>query len=167
MTISSQPAYVTALQTVFNKQIVLFKELKNTDSLEKAALDWYKKLGELVPIDDQDEYQEMLRAYRIAWAKTWRQVYLRPKNEGTSILAALTMLADSPVASAISIWSILDRIRTNESAQKSLIAAFDDPAVAQLAFYSVGDGSVYRGLMIAAIRTSGEAIFMILLFEQD
>lgn len=170
MLISPQPDYVATLQEVFSESEVFFEELKGVDTLDKAAFAWYRHVASEMepPIDedeDESEQQERLRTIRAGWMAAWQQVYVRPQEGDTRIMTALNELAESPFAADIQIWTLLDIIGEDERRQSALSAAFDEPTVAQLTCYSVGDGQAYSGLMIAAVRTNGEATFLIFLFE--
>lgn len=172
MPISPQPDYVATLQEVFSESKVFFEELKDVDTLtlDKAALDWYRHVtSEMEPTIEEDEseseHQERLGMIRAGWMAAWQQAYVRPQEGDTGIMAALNELEESPFAADTNIWAILDVIGEDENTQSALSAAFDDPTVAQLTCYSVGDGGAYSGLMIAALRTNGEATFLVFLFE--
>ena len=60
---------------------------------------------------------------------------------------------------------ILDAVENADAAQKALAAAFDDPTVAQLTVFTVGDGAAMSGLLIAGRRSNAEATFLIFLLD--
>ncbi|MEZ4639479.1 MAG: hypothetical protein R2873_21890 [Caldilineaceae bacterium] len=160
MTTSTQPAYVTALQGAYGEpsqngfgSAVFFEQVKEAGDLEKAALRWYEHfVGDL-----WDRYGKE------AWMGAWRQVYARPKTGDTGIVAALRSLED-PQASSSGVM-ILDAVENADAAQKALAAAFDDPTVAQLTVFTVGDGAAMSGLLIAGRRSNAEATFLIFLLD--
>ena len=61
---------------------------------------------------------------------------------------------------------ILDEVDDAENARAALAAAFDDPAVSELAVYTVGDGAAMAGILIAGRRgDTGETTFLVFLLD--
>ena len=56
---------------------------------------------------------------------------------------------------------LLDGIDAPERAQVALAAAFDDPAVAELAIFTLGDGGAMSGRLVAGQRQDHGAIFLV------
>jgi len=99
-----------------------------------------------------------------AWMGPWRQVYTRPAGEGRDIVAELRALDDPAAAQSASM--ILDAVDNAENARVALAAAFDDPAVSEVAVFTLGDGEAMSGLLLAGRRaSSGEAIFLVFLLD--
>jgi hypothetical protein len=151
--------HVTALQAVYGApsqsafgSAVFFE--KTVDDLEQAALAKYRYfVGEL-----WERYGEA------AWLSQWKEVYARQPDTTADIVAELRGITDQ--AAQLSVPMILDTVQDAEQARAALAAAFDDPAVTELAVYNTGDGAAMSGLLIAARRAeSGEAAFLVFLLD--
>ena len=64
-----------------------------------------------------------------------------------------------------SVPMILDNIANAEQARSALSAAFDDPAVKELAVYTLGDGEAMSGILVAGRNTDGAATFLVFLLD--
>ena len=52
-----------------------------------------------------------------------------------------------------------------QAAKKALAGAYDDPQVADLRIYNIGDGEAMSGLLVAGLRQNGEATFLVALMD--
>jgi hypothetical protein len=97
-------------------------------------------------------------------AGAWRQVYVRPGGTRGDIAAELRGIADPEARRSVPM--LLDAIDNPEAARAALSAAFDDPAVADLRVFNLGDGAALSGLLIAARHAAdGAAIFLVFLMD--
>lgn len=60
---------------------------------------------------------------------------------------------------------LLDNISEAETARKSLSASFDGADVVDLVVYTLGDGEAISGILIAGRRNTGEATFLVFLWN--
>jgi hypothetical protein len=60
---------------------------------------------------------------------------------------------------------ILDVVENAEAAKKALAAAYDDPAVSDLAVYNLGDGGAMSGIEVVGRRAGGETTFLVFLLD--
>jgi hypothetical protein len=66
----------------------------------------------------------------------------------------------------MSVEMILDNVDDPEKARTALSAAFDDPAVTELAVYNTGDGAAMSGALVAARRgDAGATTFLVFLMD--
>ena len=95
----------------------------------------------------------------------WRQVYTRPAGGERDIVAELRALDD--LAAAQSASMILDGVDNAEQARgRRLRGAFDDPAVSEVAVFTLGDGEAMSGILVAGRRAAtDEAIFLVFLLD--
>ncbi len=152
-----RPEYAAALEAAYGApsqaafgSAVFCEPLPSTVSLEHAALERYRFFtGKL-----WDRYGED------AWMGPWRQVYSRPVSSRGDIAAELRALEDRGAAMSVSM--VLDV----EGGEAALATAFDDPAVSELAVFTLGDGGAMSGLLVAARRQeTDQAIFLVFLLD--
>lgn len=146
-------AYGPPSQAAFGSAVFYEPGVGDGD-LPAAALAKYKYfIGDL-----WDRYGEE------AWMGQWRQVYTRPAGGARDIVAELGALGDPAAAQSASM--ILDGVDNAAQARAALAAAFDDPAVSEVAVFTLGDGEAMAGLLVAGRRAStGEAIFLVFLLD--
>ena len=95
---------------------------------------------------------------------TWREVYVRSAGVASDRAAELRGIADPDTGRSVPV--ILAAIERAEAARAALLAAFDDPAVAELRVCNLGDGEAMSGVLIAARRgTTGATTFLVFLFD--
>lgn len=99
-----------------------------------------------------------------AWMSAWKQVYVRPQGMQPDIVSELKAIATTEVASFVPLL-LLNHTEQSEKAQKTLSTVYDDPEVAELRVYTIGDGGTMSGLLIIGHRTTGEAIILISLLD--
>jgi hypothetical protein len=80
-----------------------------------------------------------------------------------AIVAELRTLADRDAARSASV--LLEGVDAPERAQAVLAAAFDDPAVTELAIFTLGDGGAMAGLLVAGQRQDRGAVFLVFLLD--
>jgi hypothetical protein len=156
----NKPQYVAALEVSYGApsqnafgSAVFFELVKQESALEHAALQMYKYfVGEL-----WERYGEK------AWMSAWKQVYARPAGLKHDIVTELRGIADPGVSGSVEM--VLDVVENAEAAHKALSNAYDDQQVVELRVYNLGDGAAMSGLMIAGRRSSGEALFLVFLYD--
>jgi hypothetical protein len=148
-----QAAYGPPSQAGFGSAVFLEPDTGG-DDLTGAALARYRTfLGAL-----WERFGEQ------AWLGPWRQVYARPGGTRGDIAAELRGIADPEARRSVPM--LLDAIDNPEAARAALSAAFDEPAVAELRVFNLGDGAALSGLLIAARHaTDGAAIFLVFLLD--
>jgi hypothetical protein len=156
----TRPDAVTALETAYGASsqagfgsAVFYAPLPPTGDLAQAALAKYQFfLGDLWQRYGAD-----------AWMGSWRQVYTRPPGATHDIVTELRTIDDRDAASSASM--ILDNIDNAETARAALAAAFDDPAVTELAVFNLGDGAAMSGILVAGRHHDHGAIFLVFLID--
>lgn len=154
-----RPLYVEALETQygapsqsgFGSSVLFASAVNSRAELERLALAAYRHFtGEL-----WDKWGEA------AWMGPWRLLLAR--SAAGDIAADLRQLSD-PVAQS-SGNMLLETVPDPNAAQASLAAAFDHAAVRDLLVFNLGDGGAMSGLLIAARRENGEAVFLVFLMD--
>lgn len=156
----NKPQYVTDLESAYGApsqagfgSAVFYELVSQESTVEQAALKKYKYfVGEL-----WDRYGEK------AWMSAWKQVYVRPAGIKHDIVTELRGIAD-PGASG-SAEMVLDVVDNAEAARKALSNAYDDQQVVELKVLNLGDGAAMSGLLIACRRSTGEALFLVFLYD--
>ncbi len=157
---SEKPAYVVALEKAYGApsqegfgSAVFFEQLKEKDDLEEPAKKYYQHfVGEL-----WERWGEE------AWMSPWKEAYKRPTKARHDIEAELRGIDDFDTKMQVEM--ILDNIEDADSARKALAGAYDDPQVAGLRAYNIGDGGAMSGLLLAGRRENGEATFLVFLMD--
>lgn len=160
MTQDNNPKSVTDLMTAYGPpsqaafgSAVFYQEMKPTDDLEKAAMAIYKHfVGEA-----------WARFGEKAWMSVWAKVYERKAGAKHDIVAELRGLQGREVRASVEL--VLDNAENPEEARKALAAAYDDPAMTELAVYSIGDGAAMSGILVAGRQATGEATCLIFLLD--
>jgi hypothetical protein len=145
-------AYGPPSQAAFGSA-VFYQEMKPTDDLEKAALAIYKHFVG----DTWDRFGED------AWMSVWAKVYERKASAKHDIVAELRGLQGHEVESSVEL--VLDNVENAEEARKALAAVYDDPAMTELAVYSIGDGDAMSGILVAGRKATGETTYLIFLLD--
>jgi hypothetical protein len=157
----SKPDYVTDLEAAYGApsqagfgSAVFHEQLAAGDDLEQAALAKYKYfVGDLWERYGED-----------AWMGPWKMVYTRPEDGKRDIVAELRGITDREAR--MSVEMILDNVDDPKKARAALSAAFDDPAVTELAVYNTGDGAAMSGLLISGRRAdTSDATFLVFLMD--
>lgn len=158
---SAKPAYVAALELAYGApsqagfgSAVFYERLPITAALEEMALAKYQFfVGDLWERYGAD-----------AWLGLWRRLYTRSDGAPRNIVVELHALKDRGAAQVAAL--LIDDVEDAESARAALVAAFDDPAVTELAVYNLGDGGAMNGLLVAGWRQAPhEAIFLVFLID--
>jgi hypothetical protein len=156
-----KPDYVTRLESAYGApsqagfgSAVFYETLQGTDDLTHAALAKYRFfVGKL-----WDRYGEA------AWMGPWKEVYSRPPDVKPDIVSELRSIAEREAQ--LSVPMILDNIEGAEAARAALSAAFDDPAVAELRVFNLGDGEAMSGLLVGGRRgPTGETTLLVFLMD--
>lgn len=155
------PADVTALMAVYGApsqagfgSAVFYDAIAPGTDLESVALRVYQHfVGKLWA-----QYGES------AWMGAWKQVYTRTGGVTPDIVAELRAIADPAAVQFVPILLLAD---TDESAQaqQALAAVFNDPQIADLRVYAIGDGAAMSGLLLAGSRTTGEITLLVSLLD--
>jgi hypothetical protein len=98
-----------------------------------------------------------------AWMGPWREVYARPAGAQPDVVAELRGIADQDAH--LSVPMILENIEMPEKARAALSAVYDDPSVADLRVFNLGDGEALSGILVAGQRMNGEATFLVFLLD--
>ncbi len=157
------PAYVTALEAIYGVpsqagfgSAVFFDPVDTTGAeqdLEPAARAKYQHFcGEI--------WQRFGEAN---WLATWKQVYARQEGAKRDIVTELRSIPENDVRLSASM--ILDNTDPPAKAHQALANAFDDPQVAELRVYRIGDGAAMSGLLIAARRPAEGSLFLVFLMD--
>ena len=157
---TARPQVVTDLEAAYGAPSqagfgsAVFYEPRPADGdLEQAALAKYKYfVGDL-----WERYGEE------AWMGPWKQVYTRQTGAKPDIVAELRGIADRDARQSVTM--ILDGVDDAEHARAALAAAFDDPAVIELAAYTLGDGAAMAGILVAGRRDDGADTFLVFLLD--
>ena len=161
VTPAAQPDYVTALAAAYGPpsqaafgSAVFYDSSQPPAGLEQAARTTYQYfVGDL-----WDRYGAD------AWLGTWQQIYARPQGGDHAIVSELRGIKDRSAAQSVEL--LLDETADPQGAQQALAAAFDDPAVTELAVYKIGDGAAMAGLLVAARRAAtGETVTLVCLLD--
>lgn len=157
---ADKPDYVLDLEVSYGPPsqegfgAAVFYETVDVDAdLEELALATYKHyVGEL-----WERWGEE------AWMTPWKEAYARKKGTKPDVAKELRGI-DDPDAT-ISVPLVLETMEDPEKANEALSAAYDDPDVADLRVYTIGDGSAMSGLLLAGRRENGEATFLTVLMD--
>lgn len=158
---ANAPAYVTQLVASYGApsqagfgSAVFYQPLQPSEDLQAAALTIYQFF-----VSDLWE-----RYGADAWLGPWKTVYVRTSGAPRDIVAELRSIRDRSAASSISL--ILDELEQAEQARAALATAYDDPTVAELAVYTIGDGAAMSGILLAGRRKDPEtATFLVFLMD--
>jgi heat shock protein HslJ len=158
--IMNKPEYIIRLENAYGApsqngfgSAVFFEKLMGADELEKSA---------------QQKYQFFVgknweRFGEEAWMSAWKLVYTRPARTKPDILAELQGITD--LDASLSVPMILTGIENAEAAQKALADTFNDPTMADLVVYNLGDGGAMSGILVAGRRGNGETTFLVFLYD--
>jgi hypothetical protein len=154
------PSYAAALQAAYGApsaagmgSAVFFERLATGADLEKAAVAKYRQF--VGP--SWERFGEK------AWMGPWKQVHARPSGARPDVVAELRALEDAQARSSAGM--LLEVVENAEKARAALAGAFDDPAVAELRVFNLGDGEAMSGLLVAGRRASGDATFLVFLMD--
>ena len=158
--VGATPPTVLALQTAYGPPsqagfggAVFFDGLAAGDKLEEAARERYRFfVGDLWERWGED-----------AWMGPWKRVHVRESGGPCDIVAELQGVADADAKRSVPL--LLELMSDADAARAALAAAFDDPAVSELAVYTVGDGDAMSGLLVAGRRDPDGAIVLIVLMD--
>ena len=98
-----------------------------------------------------------------AWMGPWTPVHARKAGARPDVVAELRSIADPQAKSSAGV--VLDDVERPDAARAALAGAFDDPAVADLRVFKLGDGGAMSGLLVAGRRASGDATFLVFLMD--
>lgn len=156
---NSKPSYITALEAAYGAPSqaafgsAVFYTDKDAKDLTKAALKYYQYfVGKL-----WERWGEE------AWMGPWKEVYARQAGAKADIVAELKGI--SGIDARGSVPMILEVVKNAEAARAALSDAYDDPAVAQLRVFTLGDGEAMSGLLVAGKRKTGETTFLVFLMD--
>jgi hypothetical protein len=158
---AAKPEAVTELEAVYGPpsqagfgSAVFYAQLEPDADLAAAALDKYRFfVGEL-----WERYGEE------AWLGPWRQVYARQPGVNSDIVGELRSITDFDASLSVSM--ILDNVEDPERAQAALTAVFDEPAIAELQVFNLGDGEAMSGILVAGrAPETGAATFLVFLLD--
>jgi hypothetical protein len=153
-----RPEYVINLEASFGPpsrngfgSSVLFAMARDRDELERLSRVAYQYFaGSLWE-----------RRGEAAWMGSWHLLHERTAIR--DIAAELSDL-DEPQAKS-SADMLLNAVESPNIGKAALSAAFDDPAILDMLVFNIGDGAAMSGLLIAARRSKGEAVFLLFLMD--
>lgn len=156
----SKPQYVVDLEESYGPPseegfgaAVFFIADATDDDLEELALAQYKHfVGEL-----WERWGEE------AWMTPWKQVYTRKKGTKPDVAKELRGIEDFDAKMAVPL--VLEIMEDPDKANEALAAAYNDPAVADLRAYTIGDGNAMSGLLLVGRRENGEATVLTVLMD--
>jgi heat shock protein HslJ len=149
--IDLEAAYGAPSQAAFGSA-VFYESLSGT-TLEQAALAKYRYfVGEL-----WERFGEE------AWMTSWKEVYRREPGSKGDIVSELRGIQNQEAA--LSVPMILENIEGADVARAALSSVYDDPAVADLRVYTLGDGGAMSGILVAGAKETGEAVFLVFLLD--
>jgi hypothetical protein len=161
VTPTARPAYVTALAAIYGEpsqaafgSAVFYTQGSESPDIAVAAQAQYRYfVGALWTRYGED-----------AWLQSWRQVYSRPPGANREIVAELHAIQDRTTSQAVEL--LVDEAANPQAARQALEGAFDDPAVKELAVFTIGDGAQMAGILVAARRgAAGESVFLVFLLD--
>lgn len=117
-------------------------------ALERAAQEKYRQF-----VGDLWE-----RLGKATWLRAWRPLYTRA-DQRRDIVAELQAITDRDARLAVPL------ILRTAQARQALANAYDHETVTQLTVYKLSDDAATSGLLIAARRASGEAVFLVFLLN--
>lgn len=156
----AKPDYVLALEKAYGPPsqegfgaAVFFEQVEEDSDLEDLAKKQYQYfVGEL-----WERWGEE------AWMSPWKEVYARKDGVKPDIVKELQGIDDFDAANSVPL--VIEVIDDAEAAKKALAEAYNDPQVADLRVYNIGDGSAMSGLLVAGRRENGEATFLTVLMD--
>lgn len=152
------PEYVRALELQFGApsqkafgSAVFFDNSTSAEELEDMARSKYRYfVGGL-----WDQWGED------TWMGPWRKVIRGRGPDG--IVADLRAIEDAGARQSAEM--ILSGLPDPKVAQQALSRAFDDPTVESVMAFSIGDSDALSGILLAARRGNGEAVFLVFLLD--
>jgi hypothetical protein len=154
------PAYVAALEDAYGEpsqagmgSAVFHERLAAGADLEKAAVAKYRHFVGA----SWERFGEK------AWMGPWKQVRAREAGARPDVVAEVGSIADPQAKGSAGV--VLDDVERPDAARAALAGAFDDPAVADLRVFNLGDGGAMSGLLVAGRRASGDATFLVFLMD--
>lgn len=98
-----------------------------------------------------------------AWRAGFREVYRRPAAGDGGIEAALHAIPEPGLRGVAG--GVIDDHEDPAAARAAMVGVFDAPDVRALRIYALGDGEAMSGIEVAALRDSGEAVFLLVLLD--
>ncbi len=155
-----KPDYILALEKTYGPPsqegfgaAVFFEQIEEDGDLEELARKYYQYfVGEL-----WERWGEE------AWMVPWKEVYTRKAGAKHDIVKELQGIDDRDAVNSVPL--VLEVIEDPQAAKKALAGAYDDPEVADLRVYTIGDGEAMSGLIVAGLRENGEATFLAVLMD--
>ena len=155
-----KPDYVLALEKAYgppNQEgfggAVFFEQVEEDSDLEELARKYYQYFVG----GKWEEWGEE------TWMFSWKEVYARKSGELQDIVKEVAGIDD--VAASSSVPLLTEIIEDPDAAKKALAGAYDDPQVADLRMFTIGDGEAMSGLLVAGQRENGEATFLVVLMD--
>ncbi|MBL8889082.1 MAG: hypothetical protein JNL67_03830 [Planctomycetaceae bacterium] len=97
------------------------------------------------------------------WLSNWKLLHERPIQDGGDIVAEIEAIRDPESGSAAQM--LLDAGPDVERAATTLRTVFNDPDIARLQIFKIGDGGAMSGAIIAAQWPVGVRVFLIILLD--
>ena len=156
----NKPEYILLMEAAYGPpsrngfgSAIFFEQIVRNEDLEQAAMQKYKYfVGE-----NWERFGEE------AWLSAWKQVYIREPESDHDIVAELRSLTD--LDARLSVPMILDGLENAEAAKRALSTAYNHKDVVDLRVYTLGDGGVMSGLLVAGQRSNGETTFLVFLYD--
>ncbi len=93
----------------------------------------------------------------------WKEVYFRDDESNKDIVRELKGIQDQDARFSVPL--LLEAGQDPDAIQKTLSAAFDDPAVTELKVFNIGDGEAVSGLILAARRQESDEGTVVVLMD--
>lgn len=120
-------------------------------------------IGTQAVLFEADLYSSPARSHEEAWLSAWKQVYIREPQSDHDIVAEMRSLTD--LDARLSVPMVLDGLENAEAAKRALSTAYNHKDVIDLRVYTLGDGGVMSGLLVAGQRSNGETTFLVFLYD--
>ncbi len=98
-----------------------------------------------------------------AWMGPWKCVYERAAGTEPAIVAELRGIDDQAAKGSIPL--LMDLLPDPGAAEQALSAAFDEPGMAAVRVYNIGDGAAMSGIILAGEKDTGERVFVTALLD--
>ena len=157
---AAKPDYVLALEKAYGPPsqegfggAVFFEQVEEDSDLEELARKYYQFfVGEL-----WERWGEE------AWISPWKEVYARKAGVKRDVVKELQGIDDFDAVNSVPL--VIEVMDDAQAAKMALAGAYDDPQVAELRVYNIGDGEAISGLIVAGRRQNGEATFLAVLMD--
>ena len=137
----------------FGSAVFRLPAAEKADDLDAAAEAIYRRfVGDAWKLGGDD-----------AWMAPWKCVYERAGATDRGIVAELRGIDDQAAKGSVPL--LMDLLPDPGAAEQALSAAFDEPGMAAVSAYNIGDGAAMSGVLLAGEKKNGERLFVIALLD--